>query len=62
MEVEDVHHWMLRCPAWDHHISLQLVSHIWMVSKDSLDKQAAFVIFVVCTNHNTLVQCGADYI
>ena len=55
-EVEDVCHWLLRCPAWDH-LRLPLVeqvSHCDGFQGQSLNKQAAFVLSMACTNHTLL--------
>ena len=46
-EAEDVCHWLLRCPAWDH-LRLPLVEEVKVSHCDgfqgqSLNKQAAFV-------------------
>ena len=55
-EVEDVCHWLLRCPAWDHFRLplVEQVSHCDGFQGQSLNKQAAFVLSMACTNHTLL--------
>ena len=55
-EVEDVCHWLLRCPAWDH-LRLPLVQEMRQIDGfqgQSPEKQTAFVLSFACTNHTIL--------
>ena len=52
-EVEDVCHWLLQCPAWDHlwRPLVEEVSHCDGFQGQSLTRQVAFVLATACTNH-----------
>ena len=55
-EVEDVCHWLLQCPAWDHlrRPLVEEVSQCDGFQGQSLTKQAAFVLATACTNYTLL--------
>ena len=55
-EVEDVCHWLLQCPAWDHlwQPLVEEVSQCNGFQGQSLTKQVAFVLATACTNHTLL--------
>jgi len=55
-EVEDVCHWLLQCPAWDHlrRPLVEKVSQCDGFQGQSLTKQATFVLATACTNYTLL--------
>ena len=55
-EGEDVFHWLLQCPAWDHlrRPLVEEVSQCDGFQGQSLIKQAAFLLATACTNYTLL--------
>ena len=57
-EVEDVCHWLLQCPAWDHIRRLLLTQprmDIWP-QRTSIKKQTAVILSAACTN-TSIMKC-----
>ena len=60
-EVEDVYHWILRCPAWDI-VRQPLVEEVSLChgfQGQCLEKQTAFVLSMACTKYSILNHLSA---
>ena len=60
-EVEDVCHWMLRCPAWDtlRWPLMEEVSQCDGFRGGCLERQTAFVLSIACTKYSIFNYLGA---